>query len=83
MSPLTQIPFLQSPPPPSTRTPADPADLYDANHWESAYRQMDDFPTLLIQLQDDLSRSRMREAFWIGIATAEVAYLLVVWIGQR
>jgi hypothetical protein len=33
------------------------------------------------KLMGKLTRSRMREAFWIGIATAEVAYLLVVWIG--
>jgi TonB family protein len=75
MSPLTQIPFLQSPPP---RPPADPADLYDANHWESAYRQMHDFPTLLIQLQDDLSRSRKREAFWMSLVAHIVLILIVV-----
>ena len=33
------------------------------------------------KLMSKLTRSRMREAFWIGIAVAEVAYLLVVWIG--
>jgi hypothetical protein len=33
------------------------------------------------KLMSKLTRSRMREAFWIGIAFAEVAYLLVVWIG--
>lgn len=33
------------------------------------------------KLMGKLTRSRMREAFWIGIAVAEVAYLLVVWIG--
>src|SRR5207245_8173520 len=74
MSPLTQIPFLQSPPPPPAGSPADPTDLYDANHWESAYRQMHDFPTLLIQLQDDLSRSRKREAFWMSV----VAHILIL-----
>src|SRR5437868_4163067 len=31
-------------------------------------------PHLLIQLQDDLSRSRLREAFWISV----VAHLLVI-----
>ena len=35
------------------------------------------------KLISKLTRSRMREAFWIGIATAEVAYLLVVWIGWK
>ena len=78
MSPLTQIPFLQSPPPPPPRSPADPADLYDANHWESAYRQMHDFPTLLIQLQDDLSRSRKREAFWMSLVAHIVLILVIV-----
>jgi TonB family protein len=33
-----------------------------------------DAPTLLIQLQDDLSRSRMREAFWISL----IVHLMVV-----
>jgi TonB family protein len=63
---LTQIPSLQAPPPPPERNP-DQGDLFEASHWESAYRQMHDFPTLLIQLQDDLSRSRKREAFWISV----------------
>ena len=31
-------------------------------------------PVLLIQLQDDLSRSRLREAFWISV----VAHLLIL-----
>ncbi|MBZ5719428.1 MAG: hypothetical protein LAO03_03515 [Acidobacteriia bacterium] len=35
------------------------------------------------KLMSKLTRSRMREAFWIGIATAEVAYLLVLWIGWK
>jgi TonB family protein len=53
-------------------TPAPPpsgAELYDPNHWEDAYRnsQVFDPPKLLIQLQDELSRSRQREAFWISL----------------
>src|SRR6266568_2841634 len=78
MLPLTPIPFLQSPPPPHPRSHADPADLYDANHWKSAYRQMHDFPTLLIQLQDDLSRSRKREAFWMSLVAHIVLILVIV-----
>src|SRR5438128_10604110 len=69
---LTQIPPLQAPPPPPSRNP-DQGDLFEASHWESAYRQMHDFPTLLIQLQDDLSRSRKREAFWMTV----VAHILI------
>ena len=44
--------------------------LYDAQGWETAYRALDDdarVPHLLIQLQDDLARSRRREAAWISV----------------
>jgi hypothetical protein len=35
------------------------------------------------KLKDKLSRSRMREGFWISIATAEIIYLFATWLGQR
>src|SRR5437899_12983225 len=73
---LTQIPDLQSPPPPTPRS-SDQGDLFDATTWESAYRQMHDFPTLLIQLQDDLSRSRKLEAFWVSVL-AHVLLIIVI-----
>jgi outer membrane biosynthesis protein TonB len=77
---LIQIPSLQDPPPPP---PADPrlpeqADLFDANDWESAYRQMHDFPTLLIQVQDELARSRKREAFWMSLFAHSVVLVLIL-----
>ena len=58
-----------SPAPASTQPRPNGAELYDPNHWEDAYRnsQVFDPPKLLIQLQDDLSRSRQREAFWISV----------------
>jgi TonB family protein len=74
--PLTQIPSLQEPPPP-VQPPREP-DLYDAEHWESAYRQMHDFPTLLIQAQDELARSRKREAFWMSLFAHAVVLLLIL-----
>lgn len=49
-------------------------DLYDGQRWESVYREMHDVPALLIQLQDDLSRSRRREALWMSV----VFHLMVV-----
>jgi TonB family protein len=51
-------------------------DLFEAEHWETAYRRFDpdDVPQLLIQLQDDLSRSRKREALWLSV----VLHLLVI-----
>src|SRR5215467_235482 len=70
----TQIPPgtpVQEPNPPSRH---DGGDLYDPRHWETAYSKMHDVPALLIQLQDDLSRSRRREAAWISL----VVHLLVV-----
>ena len=67
--PLTQIPSLQDPPPAPPPTGPDPAqlELYGAEQWESAYSQMHDFPTLLIQAQDDLSRSRKRGLLDIAV----------------
>src|SRR5581483_673969 len=64
----TQIPprgpaSAGSPPPPH----APENDFYDSRHWESAYRDWHATPELLIQLQDELDRSRMREAFWISV----------------
>jgi TonB family protein len=51
-------------------------DLFEAQHWETAYRRFDpdDVPQLLIQLQDDLARSRKREALWLSV----VLHLLVI-----
>lgn len=65
----TQIP-PRGPLPPSVPPPrTEPGEFYDAQHWESAYRGFDpdDVPHLLIQLQDDLARSRKREALWLSV----------------
>jgi len=67
--PITQIPF-QDPAPPPEKPQPEQLGLYDAQGWETAYRNLDDdarVPHLLIQLQDDLTRSRRREAAWISI----------------
>jgi len=65
--PITQIPF-QDPVAPEKPQP-EQLGLYDSQGWETAYRESDDhrIPHLLIQLQDDLTRSRRREAAWISI----------------
>lgn len=72
---LTQI-SLESPPPVS-RQP-EQGDLFDAQNWESAYKEMHDFPTLLIQARDELARSRKREAFWISLFAHAVLIVLVL-----
>ena len=69
--------------PPATPTPAPDNDregkqFYDARYWESAYREIDEPPALLLQLQDDLTRSRRREAFWISVVVHLIVVLLVV-----
>ena len=52
--------------------------LYDTREWETAYRDLDArVPHLLIQLQDELSRSRRREAAWISIITHLVLLILL------
>jgi TonB family protein len=64
--PITQIPF-QDPVAPEKPQP-EQLGLYDQQDWEEAYRDLDaHVPHLLIQLQDDLERSRWREAVWISI----------------
>ena len=77
--PITQIPF-QDPVAPPEKPQAEQLGLYDAQGWETAYRDLDDdarVPHLLIQLQDDLARSRRREAAWISIIVHLVLMILI------
>src|SRR6266496_2222686 len=74
--PATEIPPKRPLPPPPPQIEG--TDLYDAARWEHVYREMHNVPELLIQLQDDLSRSRKREAFWISVITHLVLIILVV-----
>jgi len=77
--PITQIPF-QDPVAPPEKAQPEQLGLYDAQGWETAYRDLDDdarVPHLLIQLQDDLARSRRREAAWISIIVHLVLIVLL------
>ncbi len=76
----TQIPPRHSLAPGAPPEHRSEHELYDAQQWESAYR--DAVPQLLVQLQDDLSRSRMREAFWISVVV-HLAVVIVLWNSQR
>src|SRR5437763_3280329 len=76
--PTTEIPPKPAVSSPPTATPSHSADLYDAEGWESAFRELHDAPALLVQLQDDLSRSRQREAFWISVVFHLTLVILVV-----
>jgi len=76
--------ILQIPPPrePATSAPPSPrldgGDLYDARRWESAYRELHDVPALIVQMQDDLARSRRRESAWISLVFHLVLIIVVV-----
>ncbi|HXR17831.1 MAG TPA: TonB C-terminal domain-containing protein [Terriglobales bacterium] len=73
----TQIPPAN---PASSKPPGRPSesgDLYDARYWESAYREIVEAPALLIQLQDELSQARRREAFWISVVVHLIVVLLL------
>ncbi len=83
--PVTQIPSRDpsSPSPPSLE-PVEQRDLFEAEHWETAYRSFnpDDVPHLLIQLQDDLSRARKREAAWLSIIL-HLFLVILLWNSEK
>lgn len=76
--PLIQIPLEPPPVAPPPRRDPNQGDLFDTSSWESAYKELHDFPTLLIQTRDELARSRKREAFWISLVAHLVLILIVV-----
>lgn len=81
--PITQIPF-QDPVAPPEKPQPEQLGLYDAQGWETAYRALDDdarVPHLLVQLQDDLARSRRREAIYISIIV-HAAIILLLYFGK-
>ena len=59
-------------------------DLFEAQHWETAYRGFnpDDVPHLLIQLQDDLSRARKREAVWLSVIL-HLFVIILLWNSDK
>jgi outer membrane biosynthesis protein TonB len=63
---------------------AEQRDLFEAQHWETAYRGFnpDDVPHLLIQLQDDLSRARKREALWLSVIL-HLLVIILLWNGEK
>jgi outer membrane biosynthesis protein TonB len=85
--PVTQIPS-RDPLPGESLTPAsdqpEQRDLFEAQHWETAYRGFnpDDVPHLLIQLQDDLSRARKREALWLSVIL-HLFVVILLWNSEK
>jgi TonB family protein len=80
--PITQIPF-QDPVAPAEKPQPEQLGLYDAEGWEAGNTADDDarVPHLLIQLQDDLTRSRRREAIYISIIVHS-AIILLLYFGK-
>src|SRR6516162_993865 len=74
MSITPTTPRGSAPPPPEA------PELYDARHWETAYRHFDEdaVPTLLLHLQDDLARARRREAAWRSVIVHLTVIILFV-----
>ena len=78
--PITQIPF-QDPVAPPEKPQPEQLGLYDKQDWETAYRDLDaHVPHLLIQLQDDLQRSRKREAAWISIIVHLLVFIILIYL---
>jgi TonB family protein len=90
--PVTQIPSrdplsgsrstgTETPPPPPS---PEQRDLFEAEHWETAYRTFnpDEVPHLLIQLQDDLSRARKREALWLSVIL-HLFVIILLWNTEK
>src|ERR1700690_1287838 len=76
--PITQIPFQDAAAPPEKPQPEQLA-LYDTLDWENTDLDLDSrVPHLLVQLQDDLERSRKREAAWISIIV-HLVLAIVLW----
>ncbi len=80
--PLTQIPLR--PPVPSATDQPEQGELFNAQHWESAYREFEPaaVPHLLIQLQDDLARSRKREALWLSVIL-HLFVIILLWNSEK
>jgi len=75
---ILQIPPPREPATSSQPPPLDGGDLYDARRWESAYRELHDVPALILQMQDDLARSRRRESAWISLVFHLVLIIVIV-----
>ena len=80
--PVTQIPSRDPLTPPAEQP--EQRDLFEAQHWETAYRSFnpDDVPHLLIQLQDDLSRARKREALWLSVIL-HLFVIILLWNSEK
>jgi TonB family protein len=61
-----------------TVIPPGPPERRPQGGYSSDTESLHDVPVLVIQLQDDLARSRMREAFWISVVVHLVVVMVVI-----
>lgn len=80
--PTTQIPPGAPAAPPPSGPRLDGSDLYDSGRWESAYTELHDVPSLLVQLQDDLTRSRKRESLWLSVIV-HLVIVILLWNSKK
>ncbi|HEX9120723.1 MAG TPA: hypothetical protein VF840_09310, partial [Terriglobales bacterium] len=79
---LTLIPLNKAPAPPRKTAPQSALPLLPFDYEDLPGDHPVQVPVLLIQLQDDLSRSRLREAFWISLV-AHLLILIAVVLGPK
>ena len=79
---LTLIPLNRAPGPPRKAVPAAAQPRLPFDYEDLPADHPVQVPVLLIQLQDDLSRSRLREAFWISVV-AHLLILIAVVLGPK
>src|SRR5215471_20772744 len=67
---------------PTSASPPELHELYDASNWETAYRHFDQdaVPQLLLHLQDDLTRARRREAAWLSVIVH--LFVIILFVNQ-
>jgi TonB family protein len=64
--------------PPETPQSLPPSEDGQSALWQTAYGgELDLTPHMLLQLEDDLERARMREAFWISVAVHLMVVILL------
>ena len=71
----TQIPPKSAPSAPPPRGGG--SELYDGQYWESIFVGPESEPAIVLELQDQLTQSRRREAFWISVVVHLIVVLLL------
>jgi TonB family protein len=76
---ITRTPPSDPPPVRPSPPKLEGGELYEAHHWEAAYRRVpfDEIPNFVLQLQDEVDRARRREALWISLLFHVIVIVLL------